>query len=92
MKTEYIDYLTTLDISGQSFRILLALNIKEHTQTQIQEKLNIQDKAQVNKLFKDLSNRGLIEISKVEGRNKFYKAVKDVKRPRINIPGQQRMF
>ena len=73
MKTEYIDYLTTLDISGQSFRILLALNIKEHTQTQIQEKLNIQDKAQVNKLFKDLSNRGLIEISKVEGRNKFYK-------------------
>lgn len=58
MKTEYIDYLTTLDISGQSFRILLALNIKEHTQTQIQEKLNIQDKAQVNKLFKDLSNRG----------------------------------
>ena len=76
MKTEYIDYLTTLDISGQSFRILLALNIKEHTQTQIQEKLNIQDKAQVNKLFKDLSNRGLIEISKVEGRNKFYKAVR----------------
>ena len=92
MKTEYIDYLTTLDISGQSFRILLALNIKEHTQTQIQEKLNIQDKAQVNKLFKDLSNRGLIEISKVEGRNKFYKAVKDVKRLRINIPGQQIMF
>lgn len=92
MKTEYIDYLTTLDISGQSFRILLALNIKEHTQTQIQEKLNIQDKAQVNKLFKDLSNRGLIEISKVEGRNKFYKSVKDVKRLRINIPGQQRMF
>ena len=92
MKTEYIDYLTTLDISGQSFRILLALNIKEHTQTQIQEKLNIQDKAQVNKLFKDLSNRGLIEISKVEGRNKFCKAVKDVKRLRINIPGQQRMF
>ena len=64
MKTEYIDYLTTLDISGQSFRILLALNIKEHTQTQIQEKLNIQDKAQVNKLFKDLSNRGLIEYLK----------------------------
>ena len=71
MKTEYIDYLTTLDISGQSFRILLALNIKEHTQTQIQEKLNIQDKAQVNKLFKDLSNRGLIEIS--DFRNKNYK-------------------
>ena len=64
MKTEYIDYLTTLDISGLSFRILLALNIKEHTQTQIQEKLNIQDKAQVNKLFKDLSNRGLIEYLK----------------------------
>ena len=57
MKTEYIDYLTTLDISGQSFRILLALNIKEHTQTQIQEKLNIQDKAQLNKLFKNIRNR-----------------------------------
>ena len=92
MKVEYIDYLTTLDISGQAFRILLALNIKNQTQSQIQSELSIQDKAQVNKLFKDLSNRGLIEISKVEGRNKFYKAVKDVKRLRINIPGQQRMF
>lgn len=92
MKVEYIDYLTTLDIGGQAFRILLALNIKERTQSQIQEKLSIQDKAQVNKLFKDLSNRGLIEISKVEGRNKFYKAIKDVKRLSINIPGQQRMF
>lgn len=32
MQTEYINYLTTLDISGQSFRILLALNIKDYTQ------------------------------------------------------------
>lgn len=66
MKVEYIDYLTTLDISGQAFKVLLALNIKEHTQSQIQEKFNIQDKAQVNKLFKYLSYRGLIEISRVE--------------------------
>lgn len=92
MKVEYIEYLISLDISGQAFRILLALNIKEYTQSQIQEKLSIQDKAQVNKLFKDLSNRGLIEISKVEGRNKFYRAVTNIKRLKINIPGQQRMF
>ena len=92
MKTEYINYLTTLDISGQAFRTLLALNIKDYTQSQIQEELNIQDKAQANKLFKDLSRRGLIELSKVEGRNKFYKAITEVKRLRANIPGQQRMF
>lgn len=92
MKVEYIDYLTNLDISGQVFKVLLALNIKEHTQSQIQEKLNIQDKAQVNKLFKYLSYRGLIEISKVEGRNKFYRAITNIKRLKVNIPGQQRMF
>lgn len=92
MKVEYIEYLTSLDISGQAFRILLALNTREYTQFQIQEKLSIQDKAQVNKLFKDLSNRGLIEISKVEGRNKFYRAITNIKRLKINIPGQQRMF
>ena len=92
MKGEYIEYLTSLDISGQAFRILLALNTREYTQFQIQEKLSIQDKAQVNKLFKDLSNRGLIEISKVEGRNKFYRAITNIKRLKINIPGQQRMF
>ena len=92
MKVEYIDYLTTLDISGQAFKVLLALNIKEHTQSQIQEKFNIQDKAQVNKLFKYLSYRGLIEISRVEGRNKFYRAITNIKRLKVNLPGQQRMF
>ena len=92
MKVEYIEYLTSLEISGQAFRILLALNTKEYTQSQIQEKLNISDKAQVNKLFKDLSYRGLIEITKVEGRNKFYRAITNVKRLKINIAGQQRMF
>lgn len=92
MKVEYIDYLTTLDISGQAFKVLLALNIKEHTQSQIQEKFNIQDKAQVNKLFKYLSYRGLIEISRVEGRNKFYRAITNIKRLKVNIPGQQKMF
>ena len=92
MKVEYIEYLTSLDISGQAFRVLLALNIKEYTQSQIQEKLNIQDKSQVNKLFKELDHRGLIEISKIEGRNKFYRAITNVKRLRVNIAGQQRMF
>lgn len=92
MKVEYIEYLTGIDISGQAFRILLALNTREYTQFQIQEKLSIQDKAQVNKIFKELSKRGLIEISKVEGRNKFYRAITNVKRLKVNIAGQQRMF
>lgn len=92
MKEQYIRYLTTLDISGQAFKVLLALNIQENTQSKIQEELNIKDKAQVNKIFKELNYRGLIEITKVEGRNKFYKAITDIKRLSINIPGQQRMF
>ncbi|WP_298127145.1 transcriptional regulator [uncultured Clostridium sp.] len=92
MRVEYIEYLTNLEISGQAFRVLLALNIKEYTQSQIREKLNIQDKAQVNKLFKDLIYKGLIEVTKVEGRNKFYRAITDVKSLKVNIPGQQKMF
>lgn len=92
MRVEYIEYLTNLEISGQAFRVLLALNIKEYTQSQIKEKLNIQDKAQVNKLFKDLIYKGLIEVTKVEGRNKFYRAITDVKSLKVNIPGQQKMF
>ena len=92
MKEQYIRYLTTLDISGQAFKILLALNIQENTQSKIQEELNIKDKAQVNKVFKELRYKGLIEVSKVEGRNKFYKSITDIKRLSNNIPGQQRMF
>lgn len=92
MRVEYIEYLTNLEISGQAFRVLLALNIKEYTQSQIREKLNIQDKAQVNKLFKELIYKGLIEETKVEGRNKFYRAITDVKSLKVNIPGQQKMF
>ena len=41
MKEQYIRYLITLDISGQAFKILLALNIQENTQSKIQEELNI---------------------------------------------------
>ncbi|MCI9110289.1 transcriptional regulator [uncultured Clostridium sp.] len=92
MRVEYIEYLTNLEISSQAFRVLLALNIKEYTQSQVRKKLNIQDKAQVNKLFKDLIYKGLIEVTKVEGRNKFYRAITDVKSLKVNIPGQQKMF
>ncbi|WP_368240458.1 transcriptional regulator [Clostridium paraputrificum] len=91
MKEVYIKHLSTLELSGLCFRVLLLLNIQSYTQSSIAILLHA-DRQAINKVFNKLKSNGLIELVKVEGKNKFYKAVVDVKRLTINIPGQTKFL
>lgn len=91
MKAEYIKYLSTLELSGVAFRTLMLLNLESNTQAQIAIQLDAH-RQNINKVFNKLKDLGLIELVKRQGKNEFYRAVTDVKKLNINIPGQLKMI
>ncbi|SDO75859.1 MarR family transcriptional regulator [Clostridium gasigenes] len=91
MKEEYIKHLTTIDISGLCFRVLMLLVIGNYTQSAIANLLN-KDRQVINKKINELEKSGLIELVKIQGTNKFYRAIVDIKRLKVNIPGQIKMM
>lgn len=91
MKNEYIEYLSTLNLSGLSFRVLMLLITKPYTQSSISILLD-KDRQIINKAFNKLKYYGLIEIVRKEGRNEFYRAVTDVKKLKTNIAGQIKLL
>jgi len=74
----YFEKLVSIELSSvQCYRILLLLLIKSYTQSQLSIKLNVKSQ-NILKYVKELEAANLIEIDRIEGRNKFYKAVKDI--------------
>lgn len=73
--------------SIQCYRILCLLSTGEYTQAQICSILDISDRSNLNKYVKELENLNLLEITKIEGKNKFLKAV-DLDKIKELIPGQ----
>ena len=70
------DYLTTLsraDLTTYHYKILMLLAVHEMTQTQIADFLQTQ-KQNVNKYVSDLIKLNLLEVARIEGKNKFMKA------------------
>ena len=70
------DYLTTLsraDLTTYHYKILMLLAVHEMTQTQIADFLQTQ-KQNVNKYVSDLIKLNLLEVARIEGKNKFLKA------------------
>lgn len=87
MDKKYLEHIVALEeLKTQHYRILLLLITDKLTQAEISKKLNIK-RQNVNKVFKDLVEHGLIEEVDVIGRNKYFKAV-DPKKINLNIPGQ----
>lgn len=80
MNNEYIKYITSLKLSSvQCYRILLTLTVEIHTQAQLCTLLDIRNQ-HIAKYVKELEAFKLIEVDRIEGRNKFYKAVTDLKK------------
>lgn len=78
MNNVYFEKLVSIELSSvQCYRILLLLLIKSYTQSQLSIKLNVKSQ-NILKYVKELEAANLIEIDRIEGRNKFYKAVKDI--------------
>lgn len=87
MKAEYIKYLSTVNLSGLCFRVLMLLILQSYTQSSIAILLHT-DRQAINKTFNKLKEYGLIELVRKEGKNEFYKAVTDTKKLNVIIPGQ----
>ena len=90
MENKYIEYIALQDLTTYHYKILLLLNVKSYSQTQLAELLNIK-KQNAYEYVKKLEALNLVEVKKIEGRNKFYKAITNVERIQNFIPGQQRI-
>lgn len=78
MDEKYIKYITSLKFSSvQCYRILLTLTIKICTQAQLCNLLEIRNQ-HIARYIKELEALNLIEVDRIEGRNKFYKAVTEL--------------
>ena len=90
MNSKYLECLATMELTTYHYKILLLLNIKAFTQSQISTALDIQ-RQNTNKYFKELEACNLIEIDRTEGRNTFYKAVTNTRSIKSNIKNQLKL-
>lgn len=88
MNKEYLRYLATSDITSlYAIKSLLLLHIAPATQTMIANMLHIK-KQNISHAIKELKRLGLVEVDRIEGKNKFYRPVTDMKKLNDVIPGQ----
>lgn len=87
MFNEYFSFIAQQELTTYHYKTLLILFEKPQTQSMICEKLNIR-KQNINKIIRKLEQGGFIELDRVEGRNKFYKVVTDIKQINNVLPGQ----
>lgn len=88
MNEKYLDFLENQeDLTGLEIRVLIKLRNKAYCQSTI-ARLFSKEKSHINKSFKKLKHKGLIEEACQEGNLIFYKTITDVKRLKANIPGQ----
>ena len=73
--------------SIQCYRILCLLSTEEYTQAQICSILDIPDRSNLNKYVKELDRLNLLRVTRIEGKNKYLKAV-DLDKIKELIPGQ----
>lgn len=90
MDVKYLDYIARLDLKAYEYKILLLLLKKPYTPTQMVQELAVM-KQNINRYIQSLKKIGLIEVDRIEGRNKFYRAVTDVKKLTEFIPGQMKI-
>lgn len=67
--------------------ILYLMSEKESTQVKVAESLGVK-RQNINKNFKDLESLDIIQISRVEGKNIFWKLNSN---PKLQIKGQLKM-
>ena len=76
LSADYIERLARADFKSPThYKILFLLYGRSYTQVQICNELGIRKPQNITKIVKQLFQEGLIEVDRVEGRNKFLKAV-----------------
>lgn len=87
----YLELLANSDITAHAFKVLmLLLSGEAKTSAQIADTLHMQ-RQNISRYIAELSSKGLVTIDRVEGRNKFIRAVtsiKEINELNIKIDGQ----
>lgn len=84
---DYLVYIATLELTTYDYKILLLLLEKPCNQAILAETLRTK-RQNIYKRIKILEQKKLIEIDRIEGKNKFYKAITDLDKLNLIIPGQ----
>lgn len=88
MENKYLEHIAVKEgLKTYHYKVLMLLITKRFTQSEVSNILEVK-KQNINKIFKELLDMGLIENSETIGRNKYFKAVTDIKKINSNIPGQ----
>lgn len=87
MDSKYLVYLANANLNGTEYKIILLLLTKSYTATQVSNELKIMEQNKA-RYFKKLNGMGLIEVDHIEGRNKYYRAVTDMRKLVGVMPGQ----
>lgn len=74
LSADYLTALSTADLTTYHYKVLLLLAVQPMTQTQIADFLQTK-KQNINKYVSELLKYGLLEVDRIEGKNKFLKAV-----------------
>ncbi|WP_053983838.1 helix-turn-helix domain-containing protein [Niameybacter massiliensis] len=90
MDKQYYNYLAKCKLKATEYRIILILLVKPCTSSQLVKELGCM-KNNTDRYIRNLKSHGLIEIDYIEGANKFYKPVTDIKKLMAIMPGQMKI-
>lgn len=86
-----MNYIALLDLnSPYYYKILMLLHTKAYNQAELGRILEMPYQ-NIYKYIKTLEKENLIVIDRVEGRNKFYRAVTDINKIKAELPGQTKI-
>ena len=87
MDKRYYSYLADMKLKATEYRIVLVLLTKPYTAAQLVKETGIA-KGNTSRYIKKLKKLGSIEIDSIQGSNKYYKAVCDMRKLMELMPGQ----
>jgi DNA-binding MarR family transcriptional regulator len=82
---KYCDYLAKTKLDTSHFKVLMLLHTNTFTQSQIAEILEIKHKQNINATVKTLLLKGLVEVDRIEGSNKFLRATNPVELAKVLV-------
>lgn len=80
LTVDYLEILASSEfLTAYHYRVLILLLTGIYTQSQLADKLNMK-RQNVHRCIKELEANGYIEVDRIEGRNKFFKATTSAKK------------
>lgn len=91
LQAEYLIAISTANFTTYHYKILMLLAVSSMTQSQIADVLKVK-KQNINKYVSELLKYGLLEVDRIEGKNKFIKATNTFPKATIQTSEQMSLF